>query len=79
MTMPDLALLGVVLSLVAVNATMLGILLKVVLQNGKPKKAGGNPHATNPDNIRIGDMSLAFYKTECVQPIIEAIENRGGS
>ncbi|KKL99775.1 hypothetical protein LCGC14_1810960, partial [marine sediment metagenome] len=31
------------------------------------------PHAMNPDDIRVGDMSLAYYKAECVEPIIAAI------
>ena len=71
--MPDLALLGLVLSLVTVNMTMLGVLLKIVA-NGKPKKMSGNPHPTDPDDIRLGDVSLAYFKEQFVAPIIKAIE-----
>ena len=74
--MPDLALLGVVLSVVAVNMTMLGIVLKTLVTNGKPKKVEGNPHATDPGNIRLGDVSLAYFKEHFVKPIIAAIESQ---
>ncbi len=74
--MPDLALLGLVLSVVAVNMTMLGVVLRTLVANGKPRRVSGNPHPMNPDDIRLGDMSLAYYKEECVKPIIAAIENQ---
>ncbi len=77
--MPDIALLGLVLSLVTVNMTMLGIVLKTLMTNGKPKKVQGNPHATDPGNIRLGDVSLAYFTEHFVKPIIEAIEGQRGS
>ncbi len=77
--MPDIALLGLVLSLVTVNMTMLGIVLKTLVTNGKPKKLQGNPHPMDPDDIMLGTMSLAAFKKECVAPIVRAIEGQRGS
>ncbi|KKM64296.1 hypothetical protein LCGC14_1502820 [marine sediment metagenome] len=64
--------LGIGISMIGANVAVLGLVLRIAV-NGKPRKAG-NPHAMNPDDIRLGDMSLAYYKTECVDPIIRAIE-----
>ncbi len=65
-------MLGIGVSMIGANIAVLGLALRV-LTNGKPKNKG-NPHAVNPADMRVGDMSLAYYKAECVQPIIDAIE-----
>ncbi len=74
--MEDVWLLGLVLSVVAVNMTMLGIMFKMQVSNGKPKRTNGNPHPVDPDDIRLGDVSIAWFKTEFVEPIIAAIEGQ---
>ncbi len=71
--MTDTVFLLAIISMVGVNAAMLGLVLKVAM-NGKPKRTQGNPHPMNPDDIRLGDMSLAYFKKECVDPIVQAIE-----
>ena len=74
--MTDAALLAIVLTVAAVNVSILGLCVRVMM-NGKPRKAN-NPRALDPDDTRLGDVSLAYFKEQFVAPIIEAIrENRG--
>lgn len=74
--MPDTATLAIFISLVTVNVSILGLVLKVMVANGKPKRVG-NPQAVDPDDIRLGDVSVAYFKEQFVEPIIQAIrENR---
>lgn len=63
---------GIIIGFATVNLSVLGLLFKVV-SNGKPRKLG-NPHPTDPDDIRLGDISLAYFKQEFVKPIVDAIE-----
>ena len=69
----DPLMLGIGISMIGANVAVLGLCLRVAV-NGKPKNKG-NPHAMNEEDILLGGMSLAYYKTECVQPIIDAIRN----
>ncbi len=68
----DPLILGIGISMIGANVAVLGLVLRIAV-NGKPKNKG-NPHAVNPADMRVGDMSLAYYKAECVQPIIDAIK-----
>ncbi len=69
--MPDIATLGVIATMIALNMTMLGLVLRQ-MTNGKPKRVG-NPGPVNEDDIMLGSMSLAYFKDQCITPIIEAI------
>ena len=71
----DPAVLVFCISLVTVNMTMLGLVLRQMNTNGKPKKVG-NPQAVDPSDIRLGDVSLAYFKEQFVTPIIKAIEDK---
>jgi len=62
-----------IISMVGVNAAMLGLVLKVAT-NGKPKKLEGNPRSVDLDDIRVGDVSMASFRREFVEPIITAIK-----
>ena len=68
----DPLILGIGISMIGANIAVFGLALRV-LTNGKPRNRG-NPHAVNQEDIRLGDMSLAYYKAECVTPIIDAIK-----
>ena len=70
--MTETAFLLAIISMVGVNAAMLGLVLKVAT-NGKPKKLD-NPHAVDLDDIRVGDVSMASFRREFVEPIITAIK-----
>ena len=73
--MPDIATLGIIATMIGLNMTMLGLCVRVMM-NGKPRKAN-NPRALDPDDTRLGDVSLAYFKEQFVTPIIEAIrENK---
>ena len=70
--MTDTVFLLAIISMVGVNAAMLGLVLKVSM-NGKPKKLD-NPRSVDLDDIRVGDVSMASFRREFVEPIIAAIK-----
>ena len=71
--MTETAFLVAIISMVGVNAAMLGLVLKVATTNGKPKKLD-NPRSVDLDDIRVGDVSMASFRREFVEPIIAAIK-----
>ena len=74
--MPDAATLAIIISLVTVNMTMLGLVLRQ-MTNGKPKVPKGNPGPVDPkdmDDYRLGEISVAYFEEHFVTPIIEAIK-----
>ena len=76
--MTDVTILGVIGTMLALNLSMLGLMWQM-MRNGKPKHVSDNPHPTDPDDIRLGDISLAYFRQEFVEPIVQAIkENRVG-
>ncbi len=74
--MTDIAFLGAIISVVAINITMLALVLRQMM-NGRPRQKN-NPGAIDPDDVRLGDVSLAYFRAEFVEPIIEAINRRSG-
>jgi hypothetical protein len=73
---PDLATLGVIATMIALNMTMLGIVLRQMTNGSKPKLPKNNPRPVNPkemDTYRLGDVSVAYFEEHFVAPIIEAI------
>jgi hypothetical protein len=75
----DVAILGVIATMVGLNLTMLTVVLRQVM-NGKPKLPKNNPGPVNPidmDDYRLGDVSVAYFEDHFVVPIINAIrENK---
>ncbi len=71
--MTDTVFLLAIISMVGVNAAMLGLVLKVATTNGKPKKLD-HPRSVDLDDIRVGDVSMASFRREFVEPIIAAIK-----
>ncbi len=69
--MTDVAFLGIIISLVAINVSMLGLLFRLYT-NSRPKSS--NPEAIDPDKTRLGDVSVRYFKDELVKPIVEAIK-----
>ncbi len=69
--MTETGFLVAIISMVGVNAAMLGLVLKVVM-NGKPK-IKSNPGPYSPEDVRLGDVSLAYFNKQ-VDRIIEAIK-----
>ena len=67
----DPLVLGIGISMIGANVAVLGLVLRVV-KNGKAK-SNGNPHSLDPDETRLGDVSIAYYKENFVDPIIAAI------
>jgi hypothetical protein len=75
--MPDPATLGVVATMIGLNMTMLGLVLRQIMNGSKPKLPKNNPQPVDPkdmDSYRLGDVSVAYFKDEFVTPIIEAIK-----
>ena len=68
----DPLVLGIGISMIGANVAVLGLALRI-MTNGKPKKMN-NPHTKDPDDIMLGTMSLAAFKRECVEPIVQAIK-----
>lgn len=72
--MPDIATLGVIATMIALNMTMLGLVLRQ-MTNGKPRVPKDNPQPVDPDDIRLGDVSVAYFREQFTAPIIKAIED----
>lgn len=76
----DPVVLAIVISLVSVNMTMLGLVLRQMMNGSKPKLPRNNPGPVDPkemDTYRLGDVSVAYFEEHFVEPIIEAIrENK---
>ena len=72
---PDIATLGVIATMITLNMTMLGLVLRQ-MTNGKPRVPKANPRPVDPKDLegyRLGDVSVAYFKEQFVTPIIEAI------
>ena len=82
--MGDAGIMAVLISLVAVNLTCLGLVLRAVTNNRKPSKPvqpnGRNPGPNDPREIRLGDVPVSYFE-ECLErqtrKLVEVIQNIG--
>lgn len=79
----EVALLGVIAAMLAVNATMIGVLLR---NNGRKNRPHHPTNPLNPEDLsqfRLGDMSAAWYDARhndlltALEDIKKAIRPRG--
>lgn len=70
-----MAEIGLMITLVGLNLAVMGILVGLFRSNRQPRMTNGRNPGIDPDQVRIGDVSVGYFEKQRIEAIKECMED----